>query len=416
MKVTDYIASAYLGRKGRKRIQRTISVLIFLAVLFYLVINSMSSSVHKMADMLNNIPISVTLVAEDDETQSLYYEMKEAAKKDEEIIDVYPFVEQIGVTARGIQADKEFHMAIQSYSQGMEKYLVQGDAPADGGILIPKYLYGFDTGERYIDGDKLIGKQITVEVINYRDEVKEQTYYVSGTYDNIYMVSENNLMFLAPGDAYELQKVVKEGAEELKKKYMKESGDYDESHYIGFGLRYQCAVYVDQYSHLEEVKNRYSQAAWKTYVISGENTIDSMFQFIRFVGNIIVIVLLSIGVISIVIMILNDIDGRQQEIAVFNAMGYRRRTVVWIFSLEYLFGIIKSMVLGIVISYIVIYVQNIFIEKVMSMEYGVLKMSMEIRSATVTVLILLFLFFFVIYQCYIRIKNINISEALKLEE
>ncbi|MDY5577440.1 MAG: FtsX-like permease family protein [Lachnospiraceae bacterium] len=411
MRIRDYVKMSCLLGRGRKT-KKIIILLVFISIFLYLVINSMASSVHDMVELLENTPVFVTLVAEDDRDMTLYQRMKAEAEKDPDIVDVYPFVERIGVEVEGILEGQVTCMDIQSYSEAMENYLVSGSGPGEKEILLPKYMYEFNE-EKYVDGDTFIGKELVVEVTDYDKKKHQMKFRVSGTYDNIYMVTENQLMLVSPDDAYELKKYSMEGIEKKLKMDMKKSGDYDRSHYIGYEMRYQCAVYVDDSSHLQEVMDRYADAEWMTYVVPGENTMDSMFQFLKFTGNILVVILLGIAVLCIVFMLLHDIDGRKREIALYEAMGYTKKQMMILLTMEYMAGIIKSIAFAVITAFIMIRLENVFIIKKMSMVYGVLKMHVEPESVMMAGVMAGVMAVFIAVQCRIRMSTISLDRELK---
>lgn len=411
MRVNDYFACAGSGKKQKGKV---LTVLMFFSFFLYFAINSLADSVSSGVDKIENIPSALTMIKFDDKEQSFCKELQKEAANDKNIIDVYSYVNELSVTTDGILKEKNIHLTIQAYSEGLQTYIYAGKKPAQNEILLPEYFYGYSEG-RYIKGSDFIGKTVVFSVTDYNDEITEYEYLVSGTYDNIYAVTGNSLAYVPPEEAVHIAEVMKTGWESKLLEAMERNGNYDKQFYIGYEMEYKCAVCLKDKTCLEEFFQKHKYEDWLLLADTSENSIESMFEFVRFAGNIVTLVLLCLGAINMVLAINSEVNGRRTELAIYLTQGYTHKQISWIIALDYAARIIKAFFAAIVGAAVIICLANYFIKEKISMEYSVLYMYFSLKPLYLSTILFIILIFAGKFSAKDKIKKLQIVEILKSE-
>ncbi len=415
MNIREVFCIAFHNIRGRQKIGKLLFFILFLALFIYFLINSMAFSIDKAVQLMDETPTARNIIYQDRDG-NLYAQLKELSTSMEHILDIYPYVYEIATDVEGIKKEERVSLSVKSCSDNYKDYLVKGTLPEKNEILLPHYMYAAENGN-YVDGSKYIGETLKLYITNRLDNEIEFECTVSGTYDNIYAVTGTTIAFLNTEDAVFLSEKRKEGSEEQLRKDMEVSGDYDRSHYIGYEMEYYYAVILDSRENLDKV--RYEIA--EKIDVSGftecntEGGLPTIFSFIQFIGMILTIILLITVIIMMIIMIGNDIGGRKKEIAIYIVQGYTRKNLVCIFEMEYAIRLIPVLFVSFIVVMITLMLENLGIQNLLPMEYGIIHMQFSVNAFYYGVIILAVVICTAVYMISQQLKKIELLNEIKSE-
>ena len=415
MNIREVFCIAFHNIRGRQKIGKLLFFILFLALFIYFLINSMAFSIDKAVQLMDETPTARNIIYQDRDG-NLYAQLKELSTSMEHILDIYPYVYEIATDVEGIKKEERVSLSVKSCSDNYKDYLVKGTLPEKNEILLPHYMYAAENGN-YVDGSKYIGETLKLYITNRLDNEIEFECTVSGTYDNIYAVTGTTIAFLNTEDAVFLSEKRKEGSEEQLRKDMEVSGDYDRSHYIGYEMEYYYAVVLDSRENLNEVRyeitDRIDASGFTEYNSDGE--LQTIFSFIQFIGMILTMILLITVIIMMIIMIGNDIGGRKKEIAIYIVQGYTRKNLVSIFGMEYAIRLIPVLFVSFIVVMITLMLENLGIQNLLPMEYGIIHMQFSVNTFYYGVIILAVVMCTAVYMILQQLKKIELLNEIKSE-
>ncbi len=415
MNIREVFCIAFHNIRGRQKIGKLLFFILFLALFIYFLINSMAFSIDKAVQLMDETPTARNIIYQDRDG-NLYAQLKELSTSMEHILDIYPYVYEIATDVEGIKKEERVSLSVKSCSDNYKYYLVKGTLPEKNEILLPHYMYAAENGN-YVDGSKYIGETLKLYITNRLDNEIEFECTVSGTYDNIYAVTGTTIAFLNTEDAVFLSEKRKEGSEEQLRKDMEVSGDYDRSHYIGYEMEYYYAVVLDSRENLNEVRyeitDRIDASGFTEY--NSDGGLQTIFSFIQFIGMILTMILLITVIIMMIIMIGNDIGGRKKEIAIYIVQGYTRKNLVCIFEMEYAIRLIPVLFVSFIVVMITLMLENLGIQNLLPMEYGIIHMQFSVNTFYYGVIILAVVMCTAVYMILQQLKKIELLNEIKSE-
>ncbi len=415
MNIREVFCIAFHNIRGRQKIGKLLFFILFLALFIYFLINSMAFSIDKAVQLMDETPTARNIIYQDRDG-NLYAQLKELSTSMEHILDIYPYVYEIATDVEGIKKEERVSLSVKSCSDNYKDYLVKGTLPEKNEILLPHYMYAAENGN-YVDGSKYIGETLKLYITNRLDNEIEFECTVSGTYDNIYAVTGTTIAFLNTEDAVFLSEKRKEGSEEQLRKDMEVSGDYDRSHYIGYEMEYYYAVVLDSRENLNEVRyeitDRIDVSGFTEY--NSDGGLQTIFSFIQFIGMILTMILLITVIIMMIIMIGNDIGGRKKEVAIYIVQGYTRKNLVSIFGMEYAIRLIPVLFVSFIVVMITLMLENLGIQNLLPMEYGIIHMQFFVNTFYYGVIILAVVMCTAVYMISQQLKKIELLNEIKSE-
>ena len=415
MNIREVFCIAFHNIRGRQKIGKLLFFILFLALFIYFLINSMAFSIDKAVQLMDETPTARNIIYQDRDG-NLYAQLKELSISMKHILDIYPYVYEIATDVEGIKKEERVSLSVKSCSDNYKDYLVKGTLPEKNEILLPHYMYAAENGN-YVDGSKYIGETLKLYITNRLDNEIEFECTVSGTYDNIYAVTGTTIAFLNTEDAVFLSEKRKEGSEEQLRKDMEVSGDYDRSHYIGYEMEYYYAVVLDSRENLNEVRyeitDRIDASGFTEY--NSDGGLQTIFSFIQFIGMILTMILLITVIIMMIIMIGNDIGGRKKEIAIYIVQGYTRKNLVCIFEMEYAIRLIPVLFVSFIVVMITLMLENLGIQNLLPMEYGIIHMQFSVNAFYYGVIILAVVMCTAVYMILQQLKKIELLNEIKSE-
>ena len=415
MNIREVFCIAFHNIRGRQKIGKLLFFILFLALFIYFLINSMAFSIDKAVQLMDETPTARNIIYQDRDG-NLYAQLKELSISMKHILDIYPYVYEIATDVEGIKKEERVSLSVKSCSDNYKDYLVKGTLPEKNEILLPHYMYAAENGN-YVDGSKYIGETLKLYITNRLDNEIEFECTVSGTYDNIYAVTGTTIAFLNTEDAVFLSEKRKEGSEEQLRKDMEVSGDYDRSHYIGYEMEYYYAVVLDSRENLNEVRYEITDmidvSGFTEY--NSDGGLQTIFSFIQFIGMILTMILLITVIIMMIIMIGNDIGGRKKEIAIYIVQGYTRKNLVCIFEMEYAIRLIPVLFVSFIVVMITLMLENLGIQNLLPMEYGIIHMQFSVNAFYYGVIILAVVMCTAVYMILQQLKKIELLNEIKSE-
>ncbi len=415
MNIREVFCIAFHNIRGRQKIGKLLFFILFLALFIYFLINSMAFSIDKAVQLMDETPTARNIIYQDRDG-NLYAQLKELSISMKHILDIYPYVYEIATDVEGIKKEERVSLSVKSCSDNYKDYLVKGTLPEKNEILLPHYMYAAENGN-YVDGSKYIGETLKLYITNRLDNEIEFECTVSGTYDNIYAVTGTTIAFLNTEDAVFLSEKRKEGSEEQLRKDMEVSGDYDRSHYIGYEMEYYYAVVLDSRENLNEVRyeitDRIDASGFTEY--NSDGGLQTIFSFIQFIGMILTMILLITVIIMMIIMIGNDIGGRKKEVAIYIVQGYTRKNLVSIFGMEYAIRLIPVLFVSFIVVMITLMLENLGIQNLLPMEYGIIHMQFFVNTFYYGVIILAVVMCTAVYMISQQLKKIELLNEIKSE-
>ncbi len=415
MNIREVFCIAFHNIRGRQKIGKLLFFILFLALFIYFLINSMAFSIDKAVQLMDETPTARNIIYQDRDG-NLYAQLKELSISMKHILDIYPYVYEIATDVEGIKKEERVSLSVKSCSDNYKDYLVKGTLPEKNEILLPHYMYAAENGN-YVDGSKYIGETLKLYITNRLDNEIEFECTVSGTYDNIYAVTGTTIAFLNTEDAVFLSEKRKEGSEEQLRKDMEVSGDYDRSHYIGYEMEYYYAVVLDSRENLNEVRyeitDRIDASGFTEY--NSDGGLQTIFSFIQFIGMILTMILLITVIIMMIIMIGNDIGGRKKEVAIYIVQGYTRKNLVSIFGMEYAIRLIPVLFVSFIVVMITLMLENLGIQNLLPMEYGIIHMQFSVNAFYYGVIILAVVMCTAVYMILQQLKKIELLNEIKSE-
>lgn len=408
----DYIESARQNSKRRKKKGDFLAVLIFWGLFLFLTVNSVSDSVGKMVEKIREIPTGRTLIMEDNSDWEVYQELLDVVENDDRIIQVYKYIADESIRVSDIRKGGMTNFSAQSYSKAYEDYLRDGTAPMQGEIVLPKYLYGFSE-EDYLDGLDFVGQTLTIRITDYNKQETEFSFVVCGTYDNVYSVEGNDVILFASEDAVMLKEKMDEGLTKRLLEEMKNNNDYDASHYLGYEKEYRCAIVVNKTEDIAGVKEDYADYNIHLLADTSQNTIGSVFEFIRFCSNVIMLVLFVTALIQVMIMVKHDVRERKLEMALYRVHGYTDKESEIILFVEYLLRILKGCIVAFAMCFVIVAGGNILITQAMSMAYSVIHLSFSPIYLCYGLLLVCIVLTGAVYQIKQEFSKMKLLEVLK---
>lgn len=372
--IKSVFSIALLDEKSRRKRTRLLFILTTATLTVFLLVNSL---VESLIEGIQNIVYQpygrvVSIIADTYTYEDEMRKLEEKYGESDEIEQIFWHIYSRSVTWLDSELvgthtqTVEFVTAVDE----LEQYLLEGKAkPGQGEILVPKYLYDVGGFGKYscADGSELLGKTLTFEVKNvYRkDETREYSYKVAGVYDNVNSGTGGASFCINEMDAFELDCFYGYRTEESIREEMETYGIPEEG-YENMHWQHAIGFYVSQDYDLQEVMDKIRIDTGKDvhfFVTPAKDIID-YYEFIIFLGNIIVFMLGITAVLVLVISIFRDLRERKGQFALRYAFGYSRGMQFASYVLEKIWILGQSCVAGITVTVVAVLAGNYIIQHI----------------------------------------------------
>lgn len=213
--------------------------------------------------------------------------------------------------------------------------------------IIPKKVNFYSRGDvldkdEYIDGEKLIGKKITIEYSS-RDDIKEEInktfskeLEIIGVYDGDEYVVDGN-------EFYVPFTVVSKIRNDIEENWIKEPNTV----YSGGNNIYAI---VNNSLNTEKSFEKIQALGYRAIIRSTTNTL--IVVVINTIVGIVVVVFLLIVLINITSSTIRSIDERKYEIGMLKAIGYKNKNIRKLLLVENLIIGVRAYLIGLIVSII----------------------------------------------------------------
>ena len=272
----------------------------------------------------------------------------------------------------------------------------------------------------YLDGKELIGRKINIRFVSQYDEniIREYTFVVKGTYDNIKTMCSGDMFCVNEEDARVVYDTVKcQGQETYIHEILSEYGIDNETEYEQMLQPQYMGISISSGYDREEVKAEIEKTVEEEpmdFMTMDENLVQ-YFDFIIFVGNIIATMLAIATVIVFIVSIRDDIRKRKKEFALRSALGYQTGLQVMAYIMEKFIICVKGWFFAYLAAGGIIWLGNTIIQKILPFYERNIQIKMTGISIFVPVIILISVFFICIIVSIPEIYRIRIIEILKRE-
>lgn len=418
MRLKEIYTIANNNVKGRKKIGKMVSIMFFLAMFILLFVNSLAKTFDDLMDLARGIPVARYVIIKEDEM--LPDDYVEVIKGTEHVIDVIPYAE-VDVEVDGFSKHGKKSMDVYTYIDLYNDYIVNGEEPNKGEILIPEYM-NIGSGGYYESGSKYIGKKIKLYVENYNEESKIYEYVVSGTYDNIYGALGQEIILAIGEEAIDMYQYTMMDWQDRLADTMEANGNYDPACYEGFEPVTQYAFSVDEYKNVEgiikDLCNEFQMDInWLTSQIidASQNEIQDMFDIVQFIVAILVIILMVVVVLMMIVTVGNDIRDRKKEMAMYLIQGYTRKDLKYILTVEYAIRLFPVLLMATISTIVLMIIGNLVIDNLFSMEYQILNMSLDWGTFLICIVVLLIVLVTAASNIHEQLYKISLIKEIKSE-
>lgn len=425
-KLKDIIQIGLLDLKSHKKNNIISLILVFMSLVIYIGVNSHINSLQDNVNGILNCLDSRLLIGwvEEGKEKEAVKELKSLFGNDERIREItvctlgmdfkWHDTEDILYTDSGNVMVLGCYEAVLDYNYKGEKKI-----PNENEVILPRYLYeiGIYDEKNIGNTDDLIGKNIKLSYETPNGMFKEKfEFKVIGTYDNIKSRASNCIFFVNHEIPVRLHKLrldeEEENVEELKLIFNDPEYEVSREQRIG--------IYVTEGYDREEVLKEIEKVTEGKMHFSEYKVLDpsleGYWKYVIQVGNIVSVMLLLISVINIAISSINEVKNRKWEMALKMAMGYTQSKIICIFFVEKLANMIKALLLALfVVSLYCIgltYISNNYLEY-WKREYVYM---ISVENVFVAVILVFMAGMIGMLAGRMAIKNINVSENLKLGE
>ncbi len=418
MRLKEIYTIANNNVKGRKKIGKMLSVMFFLAMFILLFVNSLAKTFDDLMDLARGIPMARYVIIKEDEV--LPDDYVQVIKDTEHVIGVIPYAEVLA-SVEGFSGHGKKSMEVYTYMTLYNDYIVNGEEPNKGEILIPEYM-NIGSGGYYESGTEYIGKVIKLYVNNYNEECKIYEYTVSGTYDNIYGGIGQEIILATGEDAIDMYQYSKIDWKDALADAMEANGDDDPTNYVGFEPLSQYAFSVDEYKNIEDIIedlcNKFQMDInWLTTqnVDASQNEIQDMFDVVQFIVAMLVIILMVVVILLMLVTVGNDIRDRKKEMAMYLIQGYTRKDLKYILTVEYAIRLFPVLLMATISTFVLMIIGNLVIDNLFSMEYQILNMSLDWGTFLICIVVLLIVLGTAASNIHEQLYKISLIKEIKSE-
>ncbi len=424
-KLKDILKSGYEDFCSQKKKNRLSFLLMMFSLLIFVGVNSAVNSILKGVNATIYYPearvATLTYSAEDGD---MYEKVKELFKDDDRIEDVFKMADYTVVDWMNTQeyfGEEQIEIKIESFCTPILEYVEQEDIKRleYNEILIPKYLYdiGKYDEKSYYDGDKLVGKTIELVYNDYNgEEMKSFEVEIVGTYDNVATRVGSDSLYANEEFIDDLNTLSYEAelayADEYKKD-LEEMGMGPDSYVVN--VEKKVGIYINKKYDISQVLSDISEETG-IYFSQGITVSDETYSFygyITFVANIVSFMLLVVAFFNIVISSMNEVKMRNWEFALKLSMGYTYKDIVFIFFVEKLINMLKSLVISVGIIAVISLVATVIFKNFMGRYGSMVNFGLDIKYVLLSMCLVAIAALSGVISSKNSIDSIEVAKVLK---
>ncbi|MDY5576630.1 MAG: FtsX-like permease family protein [Lachnospiraceae bacterium] len=425
-KIRQTLEISYIDRECRRKESSLLIVLICVTLFIFLMVNSMIKSIEcGILDVVYQPYGNMYYIIVNHQNETRWDEWKSEIEQIEGVKQVFyhiMIVEGCWEESDIVGTDSTM-INMMTKIDSLDHYIVDGTGELNKGeIIVPKYIYNLGEYNEYtyLDGKELIGRKINIGFVSEYDEniIREYTFVVKGTYDNIKTMCSGDMFCVNEEDARVIYDTVKcQGQETYIHEILSEYGIDNETEYEQMLQPQYMGISISLGYDREEVKAEIEKTVEEEpmdFMTMDENLVQ-YFDFIIFVGNIIATMLAIATVIVFIVSIRDDIRKRKKEFALRSALGYQTGLQVMAYIMEKFIICVKGWFFAYLAAGGIIWLANTIIQKILPFYERNIQIKMTGISIFVPVIILISVFFICIIVSIPEIYRIRIIEILKRE-
>ena len=425
-KIRQTLEISYIDRECRRKESSLLIVLICVTLFIFLMVNSMIKSIEcGILDVVYQPYGNMYYIIVNHQNETRWDEWKSEIEQIEGVKQVFyhiMIVEGCWEESDIVGTDSTM-INMMTKIDSLDHYIVDGTGELNKGeIIVPKYIYNLGEYNEYtyLDGKELIGRKINIGFVSEYDEniIREYTFVVKGTYDNIKTMCSGDMFCVNEEDARVIYDTVKcQGQETYIHEILSEYGIDNETEYEQMLQPQYMGISISSGYDREEVKAEIEKTVEEEpmdFMTMDENLVQ-YFDFIIFVGNIIATMLAIATVIVFIVSIRDDIRKRKKEFALRSALGYQTGLQVMAYIMEKFIICVKGWFFAYLAAGGIIWLGNTIIQKILPFYERNIQIKMTGISIFVPVIILISVFFICIIVSIPEIYRIRIIEILKRE-
>ena len=395
MKIREIIRQGAEEERCQRKYSRLTLVFMSLAVIVFVVVNSIAGSVRDSVESLLDRPMGRVLytVGFKEEMEEAYSQLQISLAGSDIIGDIFfssPSKTFEWKDSGDVVGKEKENAEFYPFYNRLSDYICDGQAvkPEYGEVILPKYLYGMGIYDdyNYADTGELVGKEITIIVDNAdTGERMEEILKVVGTYDNIksqcqtyFLINDRQMVDwycfahqVTEEQIAAAEEKIAQQQEELGEEFQKAidefyGGDIEAYKKEYLGIQTYVCVYINQGYDMEEARELFQDIVGQTglYELEPDSSLMLYLEFIIYMGNLISLLLLAAAFANILIMVSSEVRRRKGEFALKRAVGYTLGNIFAIFSAGKFFCFIKASLYAVVITGILILGGNYIIQSV----------------------------------------------------
>lgn len=447
MTIRETVSMAAEEERCQRKYSRLTLIFMSLAVIIFVVVNSIVGSIRDSVQSLLDKPMGRVLFTVDfaEEMGEVYSQLKEYTGDSDMAGDIFVssppqnFAWKDSGETLGRENEE---VSFYPYYNQLGEYICDGQAekPEYGEVILPKYIYGMGIYDdyNYADTGSLVGKEITI-IVKDADtgESMEETMKVKGTYDNIksqcqtyFLVNDRQMVDWycfthqpTQEQIMEVEEQIAQQQKEMGEEFQKSidelyGGDVEAYKREYLGIQTYVCVFVNEEYDIEEAGEMLEDLSGMVWFreIELDSSLMLYFEFIIYMGNLISLLLLAASFSNILIMVSSEVARRKGEFALKRAMGYTLGNIFSVFSVGKFFCFIKASIYAVIITGILILGGNYLIQNIFPFYLRYIHLFYEFRVVLISVAVAAVGTFIGMMTAVPMIKGIDMASVLKREE
>ena len=362
MNYKDIIGCGLQDLRTQRKRNRISFFLLFMSLVLYIGVNSTMKSIDRgVYDSMNGHYNRLLYNPGGNEWEENYDFIVEKYGNDERVEEIFTgAIDLFEPTLKWIDVESIFGVEyinprVGTFYNAVLTSDCKGEIrkPEYGEIILPRYIYDEGIYNEYTcyDCDELIGKTITFSFNPFEMGKREYKFKVIGTYDNITKVTMYNC-YMNPEQMREMLDFYFDTRNTWIDEQKEAGVDIGNTKRKGYGIYMVIRDGYDIDKVAEEMHNEvFSESNENIFLnkqLQRSEEIASYNKYIQYTGNVVSFMCLVVAIMNILISAIREVKDRAWEFSLKMAMGYRRKDVILIFTVEKLANTIKAFVVSII--------------------------------------------------------------------
>lgn len=421
--------------KSRRKKKRLLSALTVSTVTLFLLVNSLVGSLKNGIESIayKSYGRVVSFEADYKDYEGEMERLKAGYENTEAVGQVFWYTSNAPATWKGsdLVGVPSEEVELRTYLVDFDQYISEGKGqPEQGQIVVPKYLYNMGIYSQYncTDGAELLGETLTFRVhSDYSEEEKSREYQfeVVGVIDNIAADAPADYFYLNEQDVLEMDKYryyLSEECMQVEMLEMEMYGELDEETYQRtYELLYwepRIGFFISPEYDLDEMIVTLREELGKDVIWDTKpaQSLVDYYDFIIYLGNVIVVMLGITVAVVLAVTILRDIRERKGQFALRYACGYSRSTQCLAYIIEQMLLLGRACLVSVAVTAVVLAAGNHVMNHIVPFYMRNIHMQIPWNTAWMAVAAVCCGSVFCVVVSAPGILRMRVAETLKQEE